>query len=64
MTRIFPFVRRNNLDSSIDSICSTCYQTIMSTDKVSDLTFAEQDHVCNPSGEFNFPNGDWPQHAA
>jgi hypothetical protein len=54
MTRIYPFARRQNRDSSIDSICTKCYQTIVSTSTVSDLTSAEQDHVCNPDGEFNY----------
>jgi hypothetical protein len=54
MTSFVSFARRQNHDSSIDSICTQCYQTIASSSADSDLTFAEQGHVCNPNGEFNY----------
>jgi hypothetical protein len=50
MANLVTFVRRQNQDHSVDSICMTCYQTIA---KVGDPTSAEQDHICNPYGEFN-----------
>jgi hypothetical protein len=60
MKGFYPFVRRQNQDSSIDSICATCYQTIASTDRATEqgstsqeLGSAEQVHVCNLNGEFN-----------
>jgi hypothetical protein len=58
MKGFYPFVRRQNQDSSIDSICTTCYQTIASTNTVSDLRSAEQVHRCNPNGEFDYPHWD------
>jgi hypothetical protein len=48
MTGIYPFVRRQNHDSLIDSICSTCYQTIASADSTTELASAEHNHKCNP----------------
>jgi hypothetical protein len=60
MKAFYPFVRRQNQDSSIDSICATCYQTIASTDRATEqelasreLASAEQVHVCSPNDEFN-----------
>lgn len=64
MTGTYPFVRRQNHDASIDSICSRCYQTIVSTNTVSDHMSAEHDHVCDPSGAFNFTNRERSQRAA
>jgi hypothetical protein len=53
MTSFVSFARRQNHDSSIDSICTKCYQTIASADSTSGLTNAEESHRCNPNGEFN-----------
>ena len=53
MTHICPFARRQNQDSSVDSICSNCYQTITTSNSTSDLDSAEQNHLCNPHAEFN-----------
>jgi hypothetical protein len=52
MTSFVSFARRQNHDSSIDSICTKCYQTIASADTVSLLAIAEQSHLCDPNGEF------------
>ena len=53
MTSFVSFARRQNHDSSIDSICTRCYQTIASAESANGLTNAEQSHQCNPNGEFN-----------
>jgi len=47
-----PFVRRRNKDSSVDSICTTCFQTIASVASEDDLAAHEQKHICDPLGEF------------
>jgi hypothetical protein len=62
LTGIFPFVRRQNLDSSVDSICAACYQTIASADLTTEveLASAEQNHLCSPHSEFNHPH--WEEH--
>ncbi len=48
------FARRSNRDSSIDSICTRCYQTIASARNETDLTLPETSHSCDPNGEFNY----------
>jgi hypothetical protein len=55
------FVRRQNPDLSVDSICTACYQTIARGDLSTDprLGVAERNHQCNPFGEFNYPH--WKQ---
>ena len=53
MTSFISFARRQNHDSSIDSICTKCYQTIASADNVKDLADVEQAHQCDPNGEHN-----------
>ena len=40
------FVRRQNPDSTVDSICTRCYQTVATVRNESDLTSAEENHVC------------------
>jgi len=59
MTTFVSFSRRQNDDSTIDSICTRCYQTVASGDRSTELGLvsAEQNHVCNPHGEFNY--SDW-----
>ena len=51
MTSSISFARRRNHDSSIDSICTRCYQTIASAEKVNELETAEENHLCDPDGE-------------
>jgi hypothetical protein len=48
MKRILDFVRRVNEDSTIDSICTKCFQTVASGEDVFDLSRAEQAHTCEP----------------
>jgi len=66
MTPIHPFARRQNQDSSIDSICASCYQTIASSDSTTESTLmsAEQNHVCSPHAEFNYLHWDQVHRAA
>lgn len=47
------FARRRNQDSSIDSICTQCFQTIASADNEGDLLQHEEKHICDPYGEFS-----------
>jgi hypothetical protein len=63
MTSFVSFARRQNHDSSIDSICTRCYQTIASADSANGLTNAEEGHRCNPNGEFNLQREDHLQTA-
>jgi hypothetical protein len=53
MITLIPFARRRNQDSTVDSICTKCYQTIASEEDEVKLVSAEQRHTCNPNGEFN-----------
>lgn len=48
MTTIFPFAHRRNPDASIDSICTTCFQTIASEDSEGKLISHEERHLCDP----------------
>jgi hypothetical protein len=66
MTGMKTFARRQNFDASVDSICTNCYQTIASTDSVTEvgLASAEQNHVCSPHAEFNRPHWDALRQAA
>jgi len=53
MTTFPQFVRRQNRDSSIDSICTKCFLTIASvTTSEKDLAAHEEKHICDPYGEF------------
>jgi hypothetical protein len=61
MTSFISFARRRNRDSSIDSICTKCYQTIASADDASELEIAEKNHLCDPSGEINQQHVDMSQ---
>jgi hypothetical protein len=58
MASFVSFARRQNHDSSIDSICTRCYQTIASADSVSELAAAERHHRCDPNGQFNQDHAD------
>src|ERR1700722_7118950 len=42
------FVRRQNDDSTTDSICLGCFQTLASSQEQADLAAAESSHACNP----------------
>ena len=42
------FVHRVNPDSTIDSICSRCYETIASSNSETDLIKDEETHICHP----------------
>jgi hydroxyethylthiazole kinase-like sugar kinase family protein len=52
MTSIVSFARRQNRDSSIDSICTKCFQTVASAQSESELAVSDQSHVCNPNWMF------------
>lgn len=47
------FARRRNRDSSIDSICTSCFQTIASAACEGELVVHEEEHICDPYGEFS-----------
>jgi hypothetical protein len=53
MTTFISFARRRNPDSTIDSICTRCYQTIASGDSEASLATAEEGHSCDPNCEYN-----------
>src|SRR5277367_612305 len=54
MTTFISFARRRNSDTTIDSICTKCYQTIASAHTPGDLQAYEQVHRCDPSEEINY----------
>jgi hypothetical protein len=58
MNAIIGFVRRENPDSTIDSICTKCFQTIAVARCERDLIRAENDHTCEPLYERqrSYPN--------
>jgi hypothetical protein len=43
-----PFVRRENRDGTIDSICRACFVTIHTSIWESELEQAEKNHTCDP----------------
>jgi len=47
------FARRRNRDSSIDSICTQCFQTIASADREEDLALHEEKHICEPQSDLS-----------
>jgi hypothetical protein len=53
MTNFPPFAKRWNKNSSIDSICTKCFQTIASARSEEELVAHEVKHVCDPFGEFS-----------
>jgi hypothetical protein len=53
MTSFISFARRRNQDSTIDSICTKCYQTIASGINDSSLTSAEESHLCDLNAEMD-----------
>lgn len=48
MDTLIPFAHRTNPDASIDSICTTCFQTIASEDNEVKLIDHEERHSCDP----------------
>jgi hypothetical protein len=48
MTKLLPFAHRKNPDGSIDSICTTCFQTVASEDSEGKLIAHEERHSCDP----------------
>ena len=52
MTSFISFARRRNNDSTIDSICKRCYQTIANEESEASLEFAEKGHACDLNGEY------------
>lgn len=46
------FARRRNYDSSVDSICLQCYQTVARAENDIGLAPHEENHLCNPFGEW------------
>jgi len=53
MTAFPPFARRPNKDCSIDSICTKCFLTIASAGSEEELVAHEEEHICDPYGEFS-----------
>ena len=53
MVALIPFAHRRNSDASIDSICTTCFQTIASEDSESKLIAHEECHLCDPYWQFS-----------
>jgi hypothetical protein len=49
MTSFISFAHRRNRDSTVDSTCTRCYQTIASGPSISSLTSAEANHLCDPN---------------
>ena len=47
MITLIPFAHRRNPDASIDSICTTCFQTIASEDSEGKLIAHEERHSCD-----------------
>ncbi len=48
MTALTPYAHRRNPDTTIDSICTTCFQTIASEDSEGKLIAHEERHSCDP----------------
>jgi len=51
MTHETYFMRRRNPDSTIDSICGNCYQTIAKDRDEQNIAAAEQIHTCDANAE-------------
>jgi len=52
MTTPMPFAHRRNPDTSIDSICTTCFQTIANENNETKLIEHEERHLCVPHWQF------------
>ena len=53
MNTLIRFAHRKNPDRSIDSICTTCFQTIASEDSAGKLISHEERHSCDPYWHFS-----------
>jgi hypothetical protein len=53
MSSPIPFAHRRNPDGSLDSICTTCFQTIASEDSEGKLIAHEERHTCDPFWQFS-----------
>ena len=53
MSSLIPFAHRRNPDKSIDSICTTCFQTIASEDSAGKVIAREGSHTCDPLWQFS-----------
>jgi len=53
MASFICFARRRNHDSTVDSICTRCYQTIASGQDDLTLSSAEESHQCDPYAELD-----------
>jgi hypothetical protein len=53
MVGLIAFAHRQNSDASIDSICTTCFQTIASEDSEGQLIAHEERHSCDPYWQFS-----------
>ena len=53
MTTLPQFARRRNRDSSVDSICTRCIQTISTAAREEELAIHEEKCCCDPYGEFS-----------
>jgi hypothetical protein len=51
MTSFISFAHRRNRDSTVDSICTRCYQTIASGQSDSTLKSVEANHLCDSDAE-------------
>ncbi len=49
------FAHRTNPDKTIDSICTSCFQTIASEDVESKLAAHEESHNCDPYWQYSRP---------
>jgi hypothetical protein len=58
MTTFIPFAHRRNPDASIDSICTTCFQTVASEDSEDKLIAHEEIHSCDPYWALSRPRFD------
>jgi hypothetical protein len=55
MTTFISFARRHKEDSTVDSVCTRCYQTIATDRNESKLVEAEEAHFCEPNDQMNMP---------
>ena len=53
MATVNQFAHRTNPDKSIDSICTTCFQTIASEGIASKLIAYEERHSCDPYWQYS-----------
>ncbi len=53
MQSFISFAHRRNYDSTVDSICARCYQTIANGESYVTLSGAEENHLCDPNAEID-----------